>query len=89
MAQSKDLAIVIGKYTDRDGKERSRYKTVGQIITKDDGGEFIALDATCLTMEINYLANRDRRDRINVSIFSRDQEGQAARNDEARDNIPF
>lgn len=89
MASSKDLAIVIGKYTDRNGAEKSRYKTIGQVVTKDDGGEFIVIDATCLTMEINYLANKDRRDRINVSIFSRDKDDAAKPQEADSADIPF
>lgn len=87
MAQTRDLAVVVGKYTGSDGKEHNRYKKIGELVIKDDGGEFLSIDATCLTMELNYLANHQRRHRINVSIFDNDEDEPAET--PPSDGIPF
>lgn len=46
MPKSHDLAVSVGSYTDKDGKEKKRYENVGAVITKDDGGMFILLKRT-------------------------------------------
>ena len=39
-----DLAAVVDSYTDRDGKTKNKYQTVGAVLQKDDGGKFIILE---------------------------------------------
>ena len=41
-----DLAVVVEQYTDNQGNQKNRYKTIGAIIQKDDGSEFITIDRT-------------------------------------------
>ena len=38
-----DLAVVTGKYSDRDGNQKSRYQNVGALMQSDDGSQFIML----------------------------------------------
>jgi len=42
--KTKDICVVIGKYTDREGKEKNRYQTVGVEMETDQGGRFILLE---------------------------------------------
>lgn len=37
MAKTHDIVAVTGKYTDRDGKEKNRYQTIGAIIDTRNG----------------------------------------------------
>lgn len=37
MARKYEVTAVIGKYTDRDGKEKSRYLTVGSVLETKNG----------------------------------------------------
>lgn len=72
MSTSKRIAIKTGTYTGRDGQPKNRYKTIGELITKDDGGQFVTLDATCMSMQLFALANKERNDKIVCSLFSDD-----------------
>jgi len=69
MPTHKDIAIAIGKYTAADGAEKNRYKTIGRIVTKDDGGEFIMLDSDIFHASLFALVNKERKDRVACSIF--------------------
>jgi hypothetical protein len=78
MATHKDIAIKIGTYTDRNGAEKNRYKTIGRMVTKDDGGEFLMLDADIFHASLFALVNKERKDRVLCSIFEpRDETGAA------------
>jgi hypothetical protein len=66
-----DLAIKIGEY-EQAGEKRSRNKKIGSLMQTEDGRQFVMLDATVLTMEINYLANPGRRTDLIVSVFDVD-----------------
>jgi hypothetical protein len=41
-----DLAVVVEQYTNNQGNQKNKYKTIGAIIQKDDGSEFITIDRT-------------------------------------------
>ena len=77
MTTSKRIAVKIGTYT-KDGKEKNRYKNIGEVITKDDGGQFIKLDATILNAACFALMNRERNDSVICSLFSDDDKAAPA-----------
>lgn len=68
-----DITIKIGEYTNKQGETKASYKKIGRVLQGNDG-PFIALDATCLTMEINYLANKNRETQVMANIFSNERE---------------
>jgi len=75
----RDLAVSVGKYTDNQGFEKNRYKTIGQEVTKEDGGKFLLLDADIFHAALFALCNKERKDKVLVSIFEkRDAAGGAA-----------
>jgi hypothetical protein len=39
-------------------------------MSDDKGNEFLLLDATMLSMQLNYLANKDKNDNIICSIYA-------------------
>ncbi len=63
-----DLAVKVGEY-EVNGEKKARYKNIGAVMQKDDGGEYIVLDSTIVTMELQYLANPKRSERLIVSKF--------------------
>jgi len=91
------IAIKTGTYTGRDGQQKNRYKTIGELITKDDGGQFLTLDASIVSMQLFALANKDRSDRLVCSLFSDEPKAAAgspapsagAADDFGGDDIPF
>lgn len=89
---SKRIAVKIGSYT-KDGKEKNRYKNIGEVITKDDGGQFVKLDATILNAACFALMNRERNDSVICSLFSDDDKKPANGNEpppaDYTDDIPF
>jgi hypothetical protein len=60
-----DLAVKVGSY-EKDGKTKGRYKNVGMILKKDDGGEMILIDPT-----FNFAAvtRPEGKDSVIVSKF--------------------
>lgn len=77
MTTSKRIAVKIGTYT-KDSKEKNRYKNIGEVITKDDGGQFVKLDATILNAACFALMNRERSDSVICSLFSDDDKSAPA-----------
>lgn len=75
-----DIAVKVGSYTDTQGNEKARYKNIGAVWQKDDGGTYLALDSTIVTMELQYIANPKRSERIICSMFEpRDGEKPASK----------
>lgn len=75
-----DVAVKVGSYTDSQGNEKARYKNIGAIWQKEDGGTYLALDSTIITMELQYLCNPKRSERIVCSMFEpRESEKPASR----------
>lgn len=70
-----DVSIKVGSYTDGQGNERNRYKTIGAMWEKDDGGTYLALDSTIVTMELQYIANPKRSERLICSLFEPRENG--------------
>lgn len=92
MTTSKRITVKIGSYT-RDGQTKNRYKNIGELITKDDGGQFVKLDATILNAASFALMNRERNDSIICSLFSDDDKPAATANigstANIEDDVPF
>jgi len=91
MRKVKNLAVKIGSYTDRSGKERGRWHNIGSVMEDTNGGKFLLLDRTFNPAGV---PNPDNRDSVIVSIFDiRDkddngnqQDGDSPYSDE---NVPF
>ncbi|MBN2606734.1 MAG: hypothetical protein JXR47_05300 [Thiotrichales bacterium] len=70
----KGLAIVTGSYKDpKTGVDKNRYKTIGHILQKDDGGKFMLIDPF-----VNLAAAPlgQGKDMVMVSMFEIDETGQ-------------
>ncbi len=77
MATRKRIAVKICTYTGRDGQTKNRYKNIGEIVTKDDGGTFVTIDASIVSMQLFALANTDRQERLVCSVFADEDAPQA------------
>jgi hypothetical protein len=53
-----DLSVKVGTYV-KDGAEKGRYKNVGMILTKEDGGEMLMIDPTFNFAAVQRDAGRD------------------------------
>ena len=67
--QTHDLVLKVGEYTYRTGATKARTKNIGAVYTKDDGSMFLAIDSLVIAMETQYVANKDRSDRVMVSVY--------------------
>ena len=65
IVKTHDLAVKIGSY-EKDGETKGRYKNVGMILKKDDGGEIIMIDPT-----FNFAAVKraEGKDMVIISRF--------------------
>jgi hypothetical protein len=63
--KSHDLAVKVGSY-EKDGKTKGRYKNVGMILKKDDGGEMILIDPT---FNFAAVSRPEGKDMVIVSKF--------------------
>ena len=71
-----DIAIKVGEY-EINGEKKGRYLNIGAMMDGENG-PFLLLNAVNLPMEINYLANPKRQDKIIASCFEvkdRDENG--------------
>jgi hypothetical protein len=68
-----DLVVKVGEY-ERNGERKSINKNIGTLMENDDGRQFVLIDSTVLTMELNYIANKDRREKMIVSVFPKRDE---------------
>ena len=82
MAKKKyDLAVKIGSYQ-KDGKEKPKYKNIGVVMQKDDGGQFMLLDPLINLAAIDRGVdnNGNPRETVIVSMFEpRDNDAPAKR----------
>ena len=62
-----DLAVVVSKYTARDGQEKSRWENIGAMFEKADGHRFIMLKASFNPAAIS---RKEGSDSIAVSLFT-------------------
>ena len=80
MAKKYDLAVKVGSYM-KDGVAKPRYKTIGVLMTGNDGGEYILLEKT-----FNPAGVASDRESIMVSLFApRDNNNQTAHNEAKQD----
>lgn len=68
-----DLAVAVGRYTDRDGKERNRYENVGHVLTGDDGGKLYCVKRTFAPAGV---PNPEGRDTVVLAVFEVREPGQ-------------
>lgn len=69
MGKKANITVKTGEYESQ-GKTKGRYKIIGKLMQDEKGNDFILLDSTILSMQINYFANKDRKDMIICSIFA-------------------
>ena len=89
-----ELAVKVGSYTDRDGKEKGRWKNVGSVLQLEDGGKMILLDRSFSPAGVPF---REGTDQIVVSMFPPRQETTPGRTPQTgtapraqdNDDIPF
>lgn len=81
----KNLSVAIGKWTDKDGNEKTNWLNIGSIMQKDDGGKFMILNRT---FNIAGVPNPENRETLIVSMFDIKKDEQPAKNNTAPDN-PF
>lgn len=67
----KNLAVKTGSYTDRDGNEKGQYVNVGKIMQKEDGGQFMFIEA-----HINFAGfpRREGSSSVLVSMFDQKED---------------
>lgn len=65
MAKLYDLVVKTGTY-EKDGETKNRYKTVGAVMSNQDGGKFIMLDRLFNPAGV---PNPDDRDTVILSMF--------------------
>jgi single-stranded DNA-binding protein len=76
MARKKfDLAVKTGSYTDRDGKQKSRYQNIGVVMQGDDGGHYALLDPL---INLAAVPREPGKDRVMVSMFTPKDDQQQA-----------
>ena len=92
----KRLTAKIGEY-EKDGQTKGRYVEVGVILSSQNG-EYILMDPTVnlagvLTLQnmLNHKAGRKLSDRVMVSVFSEDRQGNGGGGGDAAagDDMPF
>jgi hypothetical protein len=69
------LMVNLGKYTDRDGKEKNRWKEIGRVL-EGDKGPFALMDPT---FNLAAIQRDPGRDMVLVSMFKPDDDASPAR----------
>ncbi len=65
MAKLKDLCVVVGSYTTKDGVEKKNWKTIGALM-ENDKGQYMMIDRTFNPAGVPV---EDGRSSIMVSLF--------------------
>lgn len=76
-----DLSVVTGKYTDKStGKEKNRWKTIGSVMQKEDGGKYILIDRIFNPggLPVTLDKNGNPRDSVILSMYESKDQQQAA-----------
>ena len=71
MKKTHDIVVSVGKYTNKEGKEKNRYINVGSKM-EGDKGSFMLLNRTFNPAGV---PNPDNRDSIILSVFEVKEEG--------------
>jgi hypothetical protein len=82
-----NLTVVTSKYADAQGQQKSRYKTIGTMFEREDGSQFLALDASVVTMELQWFVNPDHNDKVMAGLYpieDRNDQSQQRRTQETR-----
>ena len=80
-----DLAVKVGSYTDREGREKGRYENVGHILQGDQGAKLMLLKRTFSPAGV---PNPDGRDTVILSVFEvRDERGSQAPTQQQRAEV--
>ena len=90
-----DITIKVGEYPTKDGPKAS-YETIGGIF-ENEKGKYLKLKASCLSMQLNFIANKEQKDFVFGSLFkaSNNNKAKAVSNapqaaiEEFNDDIPF
>lgn len=61
-----DLTVAVGRYVNRLGEEKKKYKTIGVMMQGDEGAPFIILDKT---FNLAAVPSDQNRDGVLVSLF--------------------
>ena len=70
----KDLAVVIDTYTDRNGAEKKKWLTIGQVHSSKEGREYITLEPH---INLAAIPRKDGDSRVYVSMFEPKARGDA------------
>ena len=90
LVKTKNLVATMGKYTDKDGNEKSRYVTIGSMFQRDDGSLCLKLDAIPIGEEFTGWVNcYDPRSWDKDEPSSEPHHASVAENALKDDNIPF
>ena len=85
----KNLSVAVGKYTDRNGTEKTNWKNIGSILQKEDGGKIMLLDRTFNPAGV---PNPENKDMVLVGMFDAKNDNQGQEEPAppvADDDIPF
>lgn len=47
----KDMTVVVGEYTNKDGEVKKRYKNIGSLFQRDDGSQCFKLDSVPISAD--------------------------------------
>ena len=64
-----NLTVATSKFTDREGNHRSRYKNIGMLFEREDGSQFLALDASVVAIELQWIVNPDHNDKVMAGLY--------------------
>ena len=62
------MSVKIGEYTNKQGETKGKYLEIGEIRMGEKGPYFV-WRAHCIPMEIQYLANKERKADILCSMW--------------------
>ena len=71
------VSVRVGEYTNRQGETKGKYLEIGEIRIGEKGPYFI-WKSHCIPMEIQYLANKERKPDILCSMWAIEQDGNKA-----------
>ena len=87
MKRTKSLKVSIGKYTNREGKERNKYVEIGSILEDGDGKKLMLLNRTFNPAGV---PNPENRDAIIVAMFDVEEERKDfTKEPEGYGDVPF
>ena len=70
-----DLAIPAGRYTDRNGNDKTRWENVGGMFETDNGRRFITIKRTFAPSGVPFDDKGSNRDSIIINLFDANSRG--------------